>query len=874
LGIYWYYTEYGTDDGYATDGGYYINNGSWLYAGLFGDSTTQNTFHVISDVTIPPKAVIKSAYLRAYFDVNVGVSVKLKVSAEKALNPAACVDNADYFSRSLTTNKVDWDLDGEIFNWEDSPDLSDMISEIVNQDGWVAGNDIQFFLRDDGSAVGDYGNIVAFDYDDSYTYAVRLMVEWEYPKFDVNMQIPSISWSVNEKLSSFLKYISLPEPSIQCNAEVIVPPIGVNLSLPEADPGGNVSINVPSIKVNIGMEPLAYAGNYVPSTSLKVSLPIPTYTNDYNKSISPINMAMVLPIPLVRATEHFTIVPYNYLDIVKYNDLDSIFYNDSIREPESISNSNVVVYDEAGIMDFILLHAMDVIIKEEVNGILELTFSLAYNDVNISKVLNEKKVRVYGKDFYIRRISKLKDFGGEVDIFCEAVWYELGNISPISIFDENGVYSEFTWESSNPAIPLIYILRDTEWDVGIISEELLDIVRDFKVNSNMNVLECLKSVVDFWGGELEFDFINYRVNFLNQVGGDPGVGILAGKNMKEITLESDSTDVITRLYPYGKDGLSIAEVNGGVPFVEDYTYYSKVKVGIITDERFTNAEDLKDKAIELLTEVSKESYLYTIKASDLSFLGDWSHEVFKLGDYVKVFDKDLGIDIKTRILKMDYNVSYPEDNILELSAKTPSLEDLLSDIVVGEDTEEILNVTIDDDAITGNFELYFNYGLAEELYLGVIELGETASGFDIIRDVSNISIDHSGGDYSLGPDGEPKIICNSTICKLTIDKMYLKYESDKASIMPINNGYAILSVDEGINTLVPITSLNASDYLDNITLISNTKNEKRVKLVFNKCLNDGAIEHAFNQYEKVVKKTVFTAYSEDGESPLDIYVYD
>ena len=60
---------------------------------------------------------------------------------------------------------------------------------------------------------------------------------------------------------------------------------------------------------------------------------------------------------------------------------------------------------------------------------------------------------------------------------------------------------------------------------------------------------------------------------------------------------------------------------------------------------------------------------------DLSVLTGWEHESFGIGDVVTVDDKDLGIRISTRIIRMDYNVQEPWKTVIELSTKLKELGD-------------------------------------------------------------------------------------------------------------------------------------------------------------------------------------------------------
>ena len=55
-------------------------------------------------------------------------------------------------------------------------------------------------------------------------------------------------------------------------------------------------------------------------------------------------------------------------------------------------------------------------------------------------------------------------------------------------------------------------------------------------------------------------------------------------NLKENNYKGKSTGFITRLYAYGKDGLSFASINGGKAYVENYTYSSRVICGFWKDD--------------------------------------------------------------------------------------------------------------------------------------------------------------------------------------------------------------------------------------------------------------------------------------------------
>src|SRR5699024_10934697 len=94
---------------------------------------------------------------------------------------------------------------------------------------------------------------------------------------------------------------------------------------------------------------------------------------------------------------------------------------------------------------------------------------------------------------------------------------------------------------------------------------------------------------------------------------------------------------------------------------------------------------------------------YVIKMSDLSNQTGLEHEQFDLGDTVWVYDTELGINERKRIMKWKYNVKHPEDTEDELESKQPTLSDLLTGVEEGDgflqsedavERDEMLNLSV------------------------------------------------------------------------------------------------------------------------------------------------------------------------------------
>lgn len=100
--------------------------------------------------------------------------------------------------------------------------------------------------------------------------------------------------------------------------------------------------------------------------------------------------------------------------------------------------------------------------------------------------------------------------------------------------------------------------------------------------------------------------------------GDP-VGSFATRelNLKEINYKGKSNNFATRLYAYGKDGLSFSDINDGKPYVDNNTYSSRVICAYWQDNRYEVEQNLLDDAIEKLALLAVPERSYDCAIVDL-----------------------------------------------------------------------------------------------------------------------------------------------------------------------------------------------------------------------------------------------------------------
>ena len=88
-------------------------------------------------------------------------------------------------------------------------------------------------------------------------------------------------------------------------------------------------------------------------------------------------------------------------------------------------------------------------------------------------------------------------------------------------------------------------------------------------------------------------------------------------NLKEINYKGKSQDFATRLYAYGKDGLSFADINNNKPYVDNNIYSSRVICAYWQDERYTDKASLLADATSKLAEMAVPHRSYDCSIVDL-----------------------------------------------------------------------------------------------------------------------------------------------------------------------------------------------------------------------------------------------------------------
>jgi phage minor structural protein len=332
---------------------------------------------------------------------------------------------------------------------------------------------------------------------------------------------------------------------------------------------------------------------------------------------------------------------------------------------EKLGFARPVILDSKGAWEAVLENAYDIIATGEVNGADTLELKLPFSDPKRAALDNEKQVQIAGDIYRVRTVTDEKgaNSGSIVtSIYAEAAFYDL-------TFSVEKQPRDFN--AAPPAEAMVYALAGTGWGIGTVSVSTL---RTWECQEK-NALAILRVVQQLHGGDLVFDSRNRLVSLLTFSGRDSGALFAYKKNLTSIKRVVDTRSLVTRLYAFGKDGITFASINGGKEYVEDSTYSDEVRVSTLDCSNFTNPYQMLEFARMRLADYAAPRVSYVLSAMDLSAMTGYEHEQWDLGDIVTVDDRDLDLTIKTRVIRRQYNLQEPWKTVLELSTKLRELGD-------------------------------------------------------------------------------------------------------------------------------------------------------------------------------------------------------
>lgn len=304
-------------------------------------------------------------------------------------------------------------------------------------------------------------------------------------------------------------------------------------------------------------------------------------------------------------------------------------------------------------------------ITEELNGDYELELEYSAKGRK-SKYLEEWNIiKADGQLFRIYRVEKISKEIKTIKVWAKHIFYDL-----VYYFIEDS--------------------RAVNCSIKTAMEKALpgDVSTIYKVDSDIilantiyfvqtNPVEAMFGIIKRWKcGEIKRD--NFDIKILKQIGKDSGVLISQGKNILGLKFNSDTKDVVTKLYPVGYNGIKLTEKYINVPNWNSDKY---PPFPIVKKIQFKEAEDevtLRAMAKESIKTIGLSKVNIEVDFIELSKTKEYENykhlQKVNVGDRVIVRYKDFDIYIKVPVIKIRKDVlrglnakvelGQPKDNIL------------------------------------------------------------------------------------------------------------------------------------------------------------------------------------------------------------------
>lgn len=315
----------------------------------------------------------------------------------------------------------------------------------------------------------------------------------------------------------------------------------------------------------------------------------------------------------------------------------------------------------------------DYYVRELASGLDELIFSISIHDPDYPSIQEESSIREESDGTPINYLVKAIDAGAELaNIKCQ--------------IDLDAWKATMTVDYDSGSLTVGGVVRSvapSDWTV--IDSSGMTYSRTIKLTSAtpLEVLEQCRDTFD--GATFRFDNIQKTVTIVDMTAGtNVGAFVTRDLNLRQNNYKGKSTGFITRLYAYGKEGLTFAPINGGKEYVDNNTYSSRVICGFWKDERYTVAANLLQAAQDRLAALAVPQRSYDCDVVDLAAIDPtkYSYLSFPLFSVVSLIDQTRSnAKIDHTVVELWRYPYLPQKNKVVLSTAAPRIQSQVSQIV-------------------------------------------------------------------------------------------------------------------------------------------------------------------------------------------------
>lgn len=216
-------------------------------------------------------------------------------------------------------------------------------------------------------------------------------------------------------------------------------------------------------------------------------------------------------------------------------------------------------------------------------------------------------------------------------------------------------------------------IKPSHWTIVDKSGSKIKRTLDLEKCTAYDLLMRAKSVYDV---QYDVDAINKTITIIDPyISIDNGVYVTPELNLTSSSYKGDSKSIVTRLYCYGADDMTFAEINDGKPYVENTSYKGRPICASWTDGRYTNMESLFEDGKKKLAEMAAPVGSYTLDVIDLQKLDEKYHNLdMVLRSKIHcIINPEKSIEVEHRVVKKRIYPDAPYQNRITLSNQPRTL---------------------------------------------------------------------------------------------------------------------------------------------------------------------------------------------------------
>lgn len=216
-----------------------------------------------------------------------------------------------------------------------------------------------------------------------------------------------------------------------------------------------------------------------------------------------------------------------------------------------------------------------------------------------------------------------------------------------------------------------------------------------------SLYEAIQTILERWGGHLSLN--GFNIGIRAQIGQDNGVVVRYAKNLKDISVEYNWDNVVTKLLPVGKDGILLNNVDPSasiyisssnqydLPYTKTVSFdQSEIIEDDFVDQNGDPDEEAYQTALVQDLELQAQAYLNTNSIPQVNYtLSANLEKITDIGDVVQVIDERLGLTVQTNVIEYVYDCILGKYISLQFGNFTSNLSNLTTNL--GNKAQEMVN---------------------------------------------------------------------------------------------------------------------------------------------------------------------------------------